>query len=254
MLKLIKHEYRKIGFALGIILLSFLILEAMLGIGFAMNREELIVIAFALIFAAAFAAVLYMLFAQPVNFARELGSKSGYLVFMTPNSAYRIIGAKVLTALSGASIIGAGAGLLQMANYEPIRRKFALDTMSSLLDYVLQSLNLSVSGLVSYTAYVIIEILISCVVTASFAILAVSLSATLLHRNKGRTVISVILFLVLTGVMSWISTKLPGSDIYSGKELQFLLAEQIPRMIFESLCAVCAWLASAWLAEHKIAL
>ena len=66
--------------------------------------------------------------------------------------------------------------------------------------------------------------------------------------------ISVILFLVLTGVMSWISTKLPGSDIYSGKELQFLLAEQIPRMIFESLCAVGAWLASAWLAEHKIAL
>ncbi len=254
MLKLIKHEFRKNLSIYGAMLLAFAVLEALYAGGFAADKEDLIAIAFALEAFAAFAAVVFTVFIAPVNFSRELKTKSGYLVFMTPNSAYRIIGAKLLSSLIGVGVLGIISSVLMTLNYGALSDKFGLDSIRSMMDYMLVNFDLSVGGLISFAGFMIIEIVVSCFAVSAFAILAVALSATILHRQKGRGVISVILFIVLMGLLSFISSKLPGAGATSGKDLRELLISGLPTLILDAAAAAGAWYASSWLAEHKIAL
>jgi len=96
MLKLMKYEFRKQALSKAIILLLVLVSELVFFIGVIAKEMNIISASNAILQLILLITIGY-LFMDPVStFHSDLGKKQGYLLFMTPNSNYQIVGAKVL--------------------------------------------------------------------------------------------------------------------------------------------------------------
>ena len=107
MLKLIGYEFRKSWIAKAILLGITALLEVVYVVGLLTSDEATITIAAALLFMIATSGILVIGLMSVVVLHRDMNTRQGYMLFMTPNSCYKILGAKVLE--NGLSILVAGA-------------------------------------------------------------------------------------------------------------------------------------------------
>ena len=261
MLKTIKYELKKSRTFILIFLLLYVLLEGALIIGVALNKETLSSVSFALFFALGFGATIFVLTAQVLGYSRELRDKSGYLVFMTPLSSRRILGAKLLTTLVCAAILGAFAGLLQVFNYQLIAKQFHLESVPVILNMALSELNTSVEEILLIAITWIVYMFISCAYFVCLSFFAISLSATLLQNKRGKGIIAGIIFLVLFILFEVITSHLPQINVYETAAMVdsveygkgFILAN-LPGIVFQVLCSIACWAGSAWLLDNRISL
>ena len=210
MLKLMKYEFRKTWITKLILLGITAALEALFLIGLYTDKEETQAITAGLLAILAIGGVLVIGLESVLTLHRDMNTRQSYMLFMTPNSSYSILGAKVLEC--GLSILLTGAFFFALGVLD-ITLLFAKEgQLSALWNSIQQFLsNFSVNGhaleinirTMSAVAFVLLTSWISLVSTAY---LADVISAALLNGKKYNGFISFLFFLLL----SWLSSRFAG--------------------------------------------
>ncbi len=212
MFKLMKYEFRKTWITKLILLGISAVLEVMYLIGLYGDKEDLLTIAILLLVITAVGGVLVIGLESVLTLHRDMNTKQSYMLFMTPNSSYKILGAKVLEC--GLSILVTGAFFFALGALD-ITLLFAksgeLSQIWDLIQDILESFTISGHALVfdmETMAAVVFNLLTAWILAVTTAYLADVVSSALLNGKKFNGLLSFALFLLLTWFTDWTARKI----------------------------------------------
>ena len=210
MSRLLKYEFRKTLNAKLIILIITVVAEAVFLAGLWGHLEKPLVIGAVLLFLIATTSITLMGILNLITLHRDMNTKQGYMLFMTPNSCYKILGAKVIECAISVLIAGAfffGLGLLDFSLLLGGNRVF--NEFWNFLDPLLRAFRIDLS--VSNIAALVFCLLASWLCTVTTAHLADVLSSSLLYGKKWNLLVTFALFLVLNYGITQITGLVPSS-------------------------------------------
>ena len=212
MFKLMKYEFRKTWITKLILLDISAVLEVMYLIGLYGDKEDLLTIAILLLVITAVGGVLVIGLESVLTLHRDMNTKQSYMLFMTPNSSYKILGAKVLEC--GLSILVTGAFFFALGALD-ITLLFAksgeLSQIWDLIQDILESFTISghaVAFDMQTMAAVVFNLLTAWILAVTTAYLADVVSSALLNGKKFNGLLSFALFLLLTWFTDWTARKI----------------------------------------------
>ena len=221
MIRLIGYEFRKS--ATGILTLAgiFAALEIAFLIGLYGDHINLIVIAGMGMSIGAMASALYCFLRGITSYTSELSQRSGWMMFMTPNSMGAIVASRFLFTL----LIGLGFGLfgalLAWLDYRPAigaHPDWALQIEGT--GNLLTIGGLPVQAILWIAVYGIALSLLQLMAVVGLAYLSVTLSRTLLSERKWRWVVSLALFVGLFLGMNKVLSLFPTPTVYLERLLE----------------------------------
>ena len=249
MLKLMKYEFRKQAFSKLIILALVGLLELVFFFGVVTDKENVIAMAMSLLAMFTFGAMFYLAFESIITYSNDLKQKCSYMLFLTPNTSYSIVGAKVLTAgiqifLAGIAFFAIFAldGGILIAKYHVLAevKKVILQAIDDLL-----KLKIDFSDIVSVVAVV----LTSWISTITIAFFSITLSSTFLENKKFKGVVSFIIFIALNYATTKISQLLLGNiDSYTNNLSIYFIWESVIALVF----IVLTYIGTAWMLDKKV--
>lgn len=202
MLKLIKYELRKTWFTKAILLAVTAVVEIAFLVGLYMHQEDTLATSVALLVFLAVGGVLIIGLESILTLHRDMNTRQSYMLFMTPNSCYKILGAKVLEF--GVSVLLAGAFFFALGALDVTLLLAESGQLNQVWTFVQEFLtHFTINGrpiqidvrTLSAVVFVMITAWISLVNTAY---LADVISAALLNGKKYNGFISFLFFLLLT--------------------------------------------------------
>lgn len=257
MLKMMKYEYRRGLFPLIVIMVVLGMAELLFLAGVVMDRENMLAMGMAGLMFGSVIAYLFVLIYGIFAYNEDLKNKSGYLIFMTPISSYRIIGAKLLSILlNGVTLVlilvalaGADVALLIHKCEDPLALKQMLDMISESL------FQLSAGTVFLNVATTVLVMLIQFFTTITIAFFAITLASTVLQNKKVKGVISFVLFIVINMLMSFVAEKLPTiGNVEQANSMLESLGCVLPQILFMVVVMVASYFASGCLLEKKVSL
>lgn len=264
MLKLIKYEFIKKSKLLLILLITAILANLGLGLAYGLNGIGLFLglTPIALIF-------LY-LYELIRTYSDDLNKKSGYMLFMTPNSGYKIIASKLIFIISEGLILFVSYLIFALFNMIAVALKMTGDFSEIVrgMEELLTALNMLVSGQfginIGDLLLIVIMILISVMVFALIVYSAMTIRKSIFSDNKFGGLIS---FIIFVGI-NFIYGKLLN---FVGEAFQFnIISERINSnmmvgypsasmfkifgimIIFNVIVSVVLMLTSGYLVEKKI--
>ena len=205
MFKLMKYEFRK-TWVTKLILLG---ITAAAEVAFLFNlytdKEDGLAASIGILTLLAVFGVLFIGLQSVITLHRDMNTKQGYMLFMTPNSCYKILGAKVLE--NGLSILVTGAFYFALGALD-ITLLFAkqgqLNQIWQLLQDVIKSINEEIPLTADALAAFTFSLLAGWISTVVTAYLADVISAALLNGKSFNGVISFVIFLALNWAFGWL--------------------------------------------------
>jgi ABC-2 type transport system permease protein len=253
MLKLIKYEYRRNLSAIIVMLGAVLLLQGYFLFSIYKKDVEMVFSSAALLALAASFCVLGMLAYSVALYSKELGAKTSYLTFMTPNTAAQILGAKLLAALMLGLFFALVLGLLAAWDFALLHKTFPeIELGQIMLEQLLMTMSSTdLSTLITVAATMAIGFLINFFTVVVIAYLSITLSATILQNKKSKGLVGFLIFIGLMAALQWGASRLPAD--YSGN-LVGALRSAWPQFVLY-LCAMAGCFAlSVWLLEKKVSL
>ena len=201
MFKLMKYEFCKTRATKLMLLAVTCIAEAAFLIGLYGNHETTAALSVGALVLLAFAGIMIVGLESIVTLHRDMNTKQSYMLFMTPNSSYKILGSKVLECslsilLAGAFFFALGSLDISLAFAKEVGLKSLWETIQDVLTHITingQQIEINVRILASLA----FTILTSWILTITTAYLAVVISAALLNGKKFNGFISFVFFLLL---------------------------------------------------------
>ncbi len=258
MLKSMKYEFLKNRVSLAVMGIIFACLEATFLIGCALKKDEPAAIAVTGLIVLSVVCVFYIYITGITAYSRDLREKSGYLVFMTPLSTYKVIGAKLLMVLIEATVFAAWFVLFIILDVTLLLHRFADMTWQELAEglgeifFFLRDPEV-LRGITGAMCAGLILAFISLFMTVTLAYLAISLSATVLQNRRGKGIVALIFFLVLNQLANLAANHLPVLDIDWNNAMGAVVA-RMPAMLFYVALSVGAFIGTGLLLEKKISL
>ena len=205
MLRLLKYEFRKTLFPKLVLLALLVIFEGIFLYGYWTGNNSTVTLGLSLFLFTFLCGFLAIGIISLVTLHKDMNTRQGYMLFMTPNSTYRILGAKV--AENGLSMLGIGAvGLgICLLNFSLIKQE--LEFITSFLKNFGIGLTPTFPHLSALLVYIICDIL--CSVTTAY--LADVICSSLLNGQKGSMVITFVLFALLNFGIQKIMGLVPAS-------------------------------------------
>ena len=205
MLRLLKYEFRKTLFPKLILLALLVIFEGVFLYGYWTDNNSTVTLGLSLFLFTFLCGLLAIGIISLVTLHKDMNTRQGYMLFMTPNSTYRILGAKV--AENGLSMLGIGTvGLgICLLNFSLIKQE--LEFITSFLKNFGIGLTPTFPHLSALLVYIICSIL--CSVTTAY--LADVICSSLLNGQKGSMVITFVLFALLNFGIQKIMGLVPAS-------------------------------------------
>ena len=210
MMMLLKYEWRKTRFAKLVLLIAAVLLEAVFLYGFYTEKWDIVGIAALLLTVTAFSGIVIVGVQSLVTLHRDMNTKQGYMLFMTPNSSYRILGSKV--AECAISLVAAGAFFFALG-FLDIRLVLENEEMSvwgMLLDMfrsIAGKLEVTLPNIIAFCVWMIASWL--CTIVTAF--LADVISSSLLNGKRGNMIITFVFFILLNILIVKVSDLVPGS-------------------------------------------
>lgn len=242
MLKLMKYEFKKQKFSKLVILFVAVLLEVYFLFSLFMDKMQEINKAMVFFLVLTFGALFFVCFESIFTFSNDLKQKCSYMLFLTPNSAFSVIGAKVLSSaitiiLTGLSFLGVFLlnGTLMLAKYDSLNK--IVDIVKSAFESIMQIDGFTINLLIS----TFVLMLCSWLLTLTLAFFAITLSTTFLANSKARGVVSFVIFLLLNIVFSKIS------DVGT-----FNVRYMTIRCIYDIFFIVITYVGTAWMLEKKL--
>lgn len=205
MFKLFKYEMRKTLFAKLVLLALLVIFEGIFLYGYWTGKDSTATLGLSLFLFTFLCGLLAIGIISLVTLHKDMNTRQGYMLFMTPNSTYRILGAKV--AENGLSMLGFGAVGLALCLLDFSLIKQELKFITTFLENFGIGLTPTFPNLSALLAYIICDIL--CSVTTAY--LADVISSSLLNGKKGNLVITFALFALLNFGIQKIISLVPAS-------------------------------------------
>ena len=205
MLRLLKYEFRKTLFPKMVLLALLVIFEGIFLYGYWTGSDSTTTLGLSLFLFTFLCGLLAIGIISLVTLHKDMNTRQGYMLFMTPNSTYRILGAKV--AENGLSMLGIGAVGLVLCLLDFSLIKQELKFITTFLENFGIGLTPTFPHLAALLAYIICSIL--CSVTTAY--LADVISSSLLNGQKGNMVITFALFALLNFGIQKIMGLVPSS-------------------------------------------
>lgn len=246
MLKLFKYEFMKTRLSKLIILGITLVLEIAFAASLLKNDDELQAICVLLLVLFATVSILWLGLQSILTLHKDMNTRQSYMLFMTPNSSYKILGAKVLE--NAASVLLGGVffcalGVLDLTLL--MNHHQALDQLMEMFQDVLESFSKNIRfdtySILTFCLYT----LISWLSTVTLAYFAVIISAALLGGKKGNLFISFLIFLGLTILLSMLL----------GVVTPATMAVGTVHLIRSAICLIVIaifWFFSAWIMDKYL--
>ena len=177
----------------------------------------------------------------------DLGTKQGYMLFMTPNNSYKILGAKVLENALSLGVVTVFFGVLATIDLEIVLK--ASGETKSLMDMVqmmLRSMDVDIQLKKEYFwafLFVLVATWLELIMTAGLALV---LSHTFLSGKKISLLVSIVLFFILSWGTSWVRRFIPGMP----DTVQNFLIGAAVSLGF----TVLFYIISGWMMEKKLSL
>ena len=243
--KLVKYEFRKSLFSKLIFIGITVLMEIVFLVGFYGKYDEPLGIGALGLFFTALAGISYIGIESIIILYRDLTTKQSYMLFITPNNSYKILGAKALqnaatVLLSGLFFGGLAALDFSLLSKNLVPYKDLLDMFTLMLKDVDSRLQLNAQTL----AAVLVMFLCAWVLQITTGYLAVVLSCTLLSGKKGAAVISFILYIAVSSLISWVTNKIPGPS----DPVSYLLVHSCIYLVWSALL----YFITAYLMDKKL--
>ena len=210
MLKLMKYEFRKTLFTKLVLLGLTAVAEAFFLYTLLDNQVEKESVAILLLALLALFGILFMGIQSILTLHRDMNTRQGYMLFMTPNSCYRILGAKVLEngfsmLLAGAFYFGLGALDIMLLLARNHSLELALETLRELFSMLGTEISFNLPDILCFVAALLCDWLS----TVTLAYFADIISSSLLNGKRGGLLISFLLFLLLNYAVAKLLGVLP---------------------------------------------
>ncbi len=246
MLKLMKYEFRKTMATKLILLGVTAVAEIAYLISLYAHSETWLPVSVMILTFLAFGGVLVIGLESIVVLHRDMNTKQSYMLFMTPNSCYKILGAKMLE--NGLSILVTGAFFFALASADVtllFAREGQLNQLWEMFQQMLKAISSEIQIDARGLAAFFFTLLAGWICVVATAYLADVVCSALLNGKKHNGLLSFVLFILLTVLTNWISNKI-GANIPA----------TITRMIADGLIslafAVLMYFATAQIMERKL--
>ncbi|HEY9574610.1 MAG TPA: ABC transporter permease, partial [Lachnospiraceae bacterium] len=117
MLKMMKYEIKRNRLSYFFMLAVLLLLELVFSVGMLLEKEVVFSLSIIGLMFFGFAGILFVAINGTNIYSKDLKKKTGYMVFMTPISSYKVLGAKLLAVFCSSLvllIIYVGIGLIDV--------------------------------------------------------------------------------------------------------------------------------------------
>ena len=196
MLQLMKYEFRKTRPAKLILVGIAVLLEGIFLMNLFRNDREALPFVIALLVLVAFMGVIVIGLQSILTLHRDMNSRQGYMLFMTPHTSYAILGAKVLECCLSiliAAVFFFGLGLLDVTLiFDRVGRLEALITMAQ---DILRTMGQEIALDTATVAAFVFDLMADWMTTVLAAFLADVISSALLKGKKGNGFVSFLLFI-----------------------------------------------------------
>lgn len=210
MLKLVKYEFRRAAAAFFSLLGVAAALEAYFLISLNRGEEDHVLISLMLLFLCASALTLFTLIRGVTSYSSELGQKSSYLIFMTPHSHLKIVASKFLyTFLNGLFFAALISGVFALDFRLTMDYYGEWESFLEGLRVILTEMGVPVSRFLGAAAFGVGYAFLQILSEIALAYVAITISYTLFRDRKWRWLPSLILFGLLSWLVSWVCGQFP---------------------------------------------
>ena len=249
MLKLMKYEFRKTMFSKMILLVVTAIAELAYLIGvFMKNNEVLGYGTIGLTFCGIFG-IIYVGIESLISFHRDLNTKQSYMLFLTPNNSYKILGAKVLE--NGLSILIVGACFAGLAALDMTIGMLYIGGVKQFLEFLESFAHIKITWngeIIRNFLIIFMTMLSSWIMAVTSGYLAILLSATVLAGKRLSGFVSFLVYLFITWGLGTVTDCL----------LDFLPANSSSNVIFLMtiglmlMFSAIMYVVTGWIMERKL--
>lgn len=202
MKKLIKYEFRKTRLPKLILLGITAVAQVAYLLGLFLKDRDCTAAGAGILGLLAFGGVMMMGLMSIVTLHRDINTRQSYMLFMTPNSSYRILGAKVIEnglsmLLTGAFFFGLGVLDITLLFTQEAKFSDLWEMVERLIHSVNEEIQINPVGLACF----LFSLLSAWFAAVTAACLADVISAALLNGKRHNGILSFILFLAVMLVL-----------------------------------------------------
>ncbi|BCJ94534.1 hypothetical protein acsn021_21030 [Anaerocolumna cellulosilytica] len=251
MLKLMKYEFRKQALSKLVILSIIAFLEVMFVIGVLLENENTMATSMGFLGVLTIGAMFFLAFESIITYSNDLKQKCSYMLFLTPNSSYSIVGAKVVSAAIQVFVSGIAFVAIYAINGTILVAKFA--SIAEVKDLILEFFRAVIKIDVDMSAILLVVavILLFWINTITVAFFSITLSTTFLAEKKFKGVVSFILFFFINYVYGKIT------DLVLNDRVNLMVHRETNIYLFLNilflLCfTIITYVGTAWMLEKKV--
>ncbi len=264
MLKLIKYEFIKKSKLLLILLISAILANLALGLAF----KETGIIVF-LTLTPIIIIVLY-LYELIKTYSDDLNKKTGYMLFMTPNSGYKIIGSKLIFIVTEGLILFVSYFIFLILNLIGVTLKApgnfsqvisgAMQIIEIVNSYIIVQFGINIGDML----LIVVMILVSVIVFALIVYAAMTIRKSIFSEIKFGGLLSFIIFIILNFIYGQLADfvaeafqfKMVTEQIYTNLTVTYPSGHMFQMfgiiIIFNIIVSAVLMLVSGYLIEKKI--
>lgn len=252
--KLLKYEFIKNRVSLIIFSALLIVSELLFAIGMTIENDDAMGVGFLMLLLLTPVCTLGGLIIGAGTYTKELSNKVGFMVYMTPNSSYKIVASKfVFTAII--EIIFSGLlGLAAYIDFKLLLDKFGVDEdlISAIFEY-LDAVGISVSAFLVQVFATFITVLLSLIMVVAIYYIAYTLTATFMQASKFRTFVAAVVFILGDYAVIKISTYLPEIE-YSMSKDGMDLVTLVPQFLYSLLIILISYFTCSYMLDKKVSL
>lgn len=211
MLRLLKYELRKTLMSKLILLGVTLVAQAVFMAGFWGKKDTTLAIGAVLLFFIAITGIALMGILSVATLHKDMNSKQGYMLFMTPNSCYKILGAKVLECALSILLAGAFFFALGYLDFSLLLGKGTNQQIWDMVNEMIRTINAQIVVDVPHVSALVFNMLASWLCTITIAYLSDVVSSSLLNGKKANWLVTCILFIALNYAIGKLLSLVPAS-------------------------------------------
>ncbi len=252
MFKIMKHEIIRNRSTLIALVGVLLCAEIVFLLGAIRSKGTTMVMGFLFLILATGASFFTVWIQGVTGFKRDLSEKSGYMIFMTPVSPYRIVVGRLLVALLELILASGMVALMFLINVKILYVKY--ETPLEIIELVARFLGVSMSEIwVSLTIAIMTSMLTTLTLYA-----AAHLFEAIWALNSGRSASGkgLVIFLTLAALVVFIliAVLLPNLQSTAWNPVVRGFIRKIPRYIFYLAGIVISSLSTGYLLKEKVSL
>ena len=211
MLRLLKYELRKTLMAKLILLGITLVAQAVFLAGLWGKKEDTLTTGTALLFFVAVTGIALMGILSVVTLHKDMNTRQGYMLFMTPNSCYKILGAKVLECALSLLLAGAFFFALGWLDLSLVLGEGTNQQIWDMFNQMVRAVNEKIVLDAPHISALMFELTADWLCTISTAYLADVVSSSLMNGKKANWLVTCLLFLALNYGITKILKLVPAS-------------------------------------------